>query len=91
MLGGSVAIAICTNMLNHLVKSKLRTVLSPNQLANLLESVSTMKYLPSSSRQAVRDVYAQGYDTQMKILTAFSGVAIVATLMMVERHPRKQL
>jgi hypothetical protein len=91
MLGGSIAIAICANVLNRFVESELSTVLPSDQLAVLLKSVQTMKDLPPSSQQAVRDVYTEGYSTQMKILTAFSGATVLATLMMWERYPRKQL
>jgi hypothetical protein len=91
MLGGSIAIAICTNVLNRFVELELRTILPPSQLASLLESVQTMRDMPPSSQQAVRDVYTEGYSQQMRILTAFSGATVLATLMMCERSPRRQL
>ena len=91
MLGGSIAVAICTNVLNNLVNSNLQAVLSSDQLARLLDSAQTLGTLTPSLQDTVRDVYTEGYSKQLKILTAFSGGAILATLMMWERPLRKQV
>lgn len=88
MLGGSLAVAICTNILSSSVKSKLQTVLTSNQLTDLLQSLQALKTLPESSHGIVRQVFAEAYQKQIKVLTAFSGAAVVITLMMWERHPR---
>lgn len=88
MLGGSVAIAICANVLNNMVEPSLRTALLPNQLADLLKSVQTLESLPLSSQDVVRQVYTGAYQKQLRILTAFSGAAVVAAFMLWEKHPR---
>ena len=61
MLGGSVAIAVCANVLYNMVEPQLRTALLPTQLANLLQSVQTLEYLPLSSQDIVRHAYMGAY------------------------------
>jgi len=91
MLGSSIAIAICTNVLNNQVIADLSTVLSRSQLEQLLQSAQTIATIPPASRETVKHVYAEGYNRQMQVMTAFSGAAVLATLMLWEKRPRKAL
>ena len=88
VLGGSVGLAVCTNVLNDKIKSA-SIFLSPQQLNGLLESAQAIETLPPSFQEALRRIYAAGYNEEMQVLTGFSGAAVVATLIMWERKPRR--
>ena len=90
VLGASVILAICTNVLNNRVTSELAPSLSQTQLAELLQSAESIKSLPPPLQQLVREVYAKGFREQLQVMTAFSAAAILATLMMSEKRPRRQ-
>ena len=89
VLGASVLLSVCTNVLNSRVTTELASQLSPSQLTELLRSAQTIQKLPNTLQQTVRHVYAQGFREQVQVMTAFSAAAILATLMMSERKPRR--
>ncbi|KAL8891707.1 MAG: hypothetical protein Q9192_005711 [Flavoplaca navasiana] len=88
ILGGSIGLAVCTNILNNKVKTA-SSFLSSEQLHGLLESAQTIGLLPSGLQKMVRELYGKGYNQEMQALTAFGGAAVVATLMMWERKLRR--
>ena len=87
-LGGSIGLAVCTNVLNDNVKSK-STFLSLQQLHDLLQSTETIKTLPPYLQEGVRQIYGTGYNKEMQVLTAFGGAAVLATFLMWETKPRR--
>ena len=90
ILGGTIGLSMCTKITNNYAISKLCKVLSPSQLAGILESAQMIKNVPSSAQVLVRQAYAEAFNRQMAALTAFSGAALLSALMMVERRPRWQ-
>lgn len=88
ILGGSIGLAVCTNILNTRVKSASNS-LSPQQLSGLLQSAHTISTLPPNLQETVRQIFGKGYNEQMQALTAFGGAAVLATLMMWEKQPRR--
>ncbi|KAL8901174.1 MAG: hypothetical protein Q9207_005333 [Kuettlingeria erythrocarpa] len=88
ILGGSIGLAVCTNILSSKVKTA-SSFLSPEQLNGLLQSAQTINILPPDSQKMVRHLYGRGYNEQMQVLTAFGGAAILATFMMWEKQPRR--
>lgn len=86
--GGCVGIAVCTNVLNNLVTSRLSSHLSGDQIADVLRLPSSILSLPPTGQSLVRKVYAEGYNQQMRALIAFAGAGLLATLLMWERKPR---
>lgn len=88
ILGGSIGLAVCTNILNNKVKSG-SSFLSPEQLHGLLQSAQLIKTLPPDAQEVVRQVYGKGYNEEMQALTAFGGAAVLATLMMWEKKLRR--
>ena len=90
VLGGSIGLAICTNILNNRVKAKSH-FLSAQQLQELLQSAQTIKTLPLPAQKAVRETFAEGYNEEFQVLIAFAGAAILATLMMWEKKPRRMV
>ena len=88
-LGGAVGIAICTNVLNNMVTSGLQSVLDPEQLSDLLKTAQTLETLPPAVQRIVREIYGEGYNRQLQIMTAFSAASMLATLMMWEKRLRR--
>ena len=88
ILGGSIGLAVCTNILNDKVKSE-STFLSSQQLHSLLQSAEAINTLPSNLQERVRRIYGMGYNKEMQALTAFGGAAVLATLLMWEKKLRR--
>ena len=88
ILGGCLGLAVCINVLNNKIKSG-SLPLTSQQLSDLLKSAQTIKALPLDLQELVRQAFARGYNEEMQILLAFSGAAMLATLLMVERKPRR--
>ncbi|KAK3169217.1 hypothetical protein OEA41_008600 [Lepraria neglecta] len=88
ILGGSIGLAVCTNILKKKVKSA-SSFLSSQQMNDLLQSAQTIKTLPPSLQEAMRQVFGKGYNEEMQALTAFGGATVLATLMMWEKKPRR--
>jgi hypothetical protein len=90
-LGGCVGIAICTNVLNEHVSSTLSNILTPLQLDELLLTVQSIHTFAPSLQEATRQAYAEGYNTQMRVMAAFGGAVMLSTILLWERTPRRQL
>lgn len=88
LIGGSIGIAVCTNILNNKVRSA-SAILSQQQLRDLLRNAQTLESLPPTQQSTVRELFARGYNEETHVLIAFSGAALLATLMMSERKPRR--
>ncbi|KAG8526402.1 uncharacterized protein KY384_000396 [Bacidia gigantensis] len=88
ILGGSIGLAVCTNILNTKIESASGW-LSSKQLSDLLQSAQTIKTLPPNLQQSIRQLFGKGYNEQMQVMTAFGGAAVLAGLMMWEKQPRK--
>lgn len=87
LIGGSIGIAVCTNILNNKLRSA-STILSQQQVRDLLKNTQTLGSLPPTLQRAVRELFARGYNEEMLVLIAFSDATLLATLMMCERKPR---
>ncbi|KAI4225156.1 MAG: hypothetical protein LQ349_007112 [Xanthoria aureola] len=59
ILGGSIGVAVCTNVLNNKVKTA-SSFLSSEQLHGLLESAQTLRLLSPDLQKTVRQVYGKG-------------------------------
>ena len=88
-LGGAIGLAIVTNILNNYLKSKLSIVLSPAQLAGLLETSAVIKTFTPTLQRAVQTVYSEGYNLQMKVLTGFGAAQILGLVVMWEKPVRR--
>ena len=91
MLGGSIGLAACTNIVNNHLASATSGVLSSAQLASLHETASVIATLDPSAQQLVKQAYAVGFNQQMQTMVAFSAAAVLAALLLVEKQPRRQL
>ena len=80
VLGGCIALAICSALLNHWLEVKLQGVVSREEMAELLKSTQYMRGLGQERFEIVRKVYADGYALQMKVMIAFAGAAMVTAM-----------
>lgn len=76
-------------VLNDHVTSKLSTVLGPQELKTISDSLDSIKYLSPDQQDAVRVAFAEGFNRQNIVLTAFSAAAMFSCFGLWERRPRK--
>lgn len=76
--------AVLTNFLGP----ALTAVAGSKELQEISQNLSSIQNLDPAQRQAVRDAFAVGYNKQMQLLTGFSGVAFLVSLLIWERKVR---
>lgn len=89
ILGGAIGVAIATNLLNNYVTSKLSSVLSANQLREVLQSTQVVATLEPALQARVKTAFAEGYNRQVGAMLGFSAAEFVALLLMWEKKPRR--
>lgn len=77
ILGGSLGIAASSAVLGVKTNSELAKVLSPEQLAHL---ASTMSSLPPAQKEAVRHAYTDALRQDMIICCAVTGLGLLFAL-----------
>ena len=81
-MGGVLGLAIVTTVLNGFVRSKLHLYLSQEQIASLLRSAANVNSFAAQDQLLIRDVFAAGYNLQMKIMAGFAAAQIPSSLIM---------
>ncbi|GFF41879.1 hypothetical protein IFM58399_06416 [Aspergillus lentulus] len=89
VLGGTISLAICSTILNNHVKPRILSVVSPEQVQAICDSLSAIKDLTPSQQAAVKRVFAEGYNLQNIFMTAVTALGLITTCFLWERHPRK--
>ena len=84
-MGGLIGLAIVSTVMNSYVTSKLDSILSPQQVSDILSTNSIAASLQPAVQQQVKSVFADGYTLQMKILTGLVAGQIPAALLMWQR------
>ena len=87
-LGASILLSICTNLLTDRVNDDLAPDLQPAELRQLHDAAQTIEKFPPRVQVLARRVYAQVFRDQLYVMLAFSAMALLVTLLMVERKPR---
>lgn len=80
IFGGSLGLSFATIVLNHKLTTELVDILTPAQLRNLEQSLTTILRLNAADRAAVAVVYAASFNSQMRICTYLSAAGIVAAM-----------
>ncbi|RYP71921.1 hypothetical protein DL771_004524 [Monosporascus sp. 5C6A] len=88
VLGGTIGLAISATVLNNHVKPRLATLLTPEQLREISESVGYINTLPDLTRDAARQIFADGYNAQMRAMLYFNVVIFISAVILWERKPR---
>jgi hypothetical protein len=89
VLGGTIGLAICSALLSNHVTSQTAGLLTPARQAALLQSSENIRYLPPELQVSIRQVYAAGYDHQMRVMLYFCVASMVSLLLLVEWPPRR--
>jgi hypothetical protein len=87
ILGAVIGLAISATALSNYVKSRLASVLSPEQLSQLIQSSGSIAQFPPEQAAATRGVYNDAYNLQMRIVMGFAIVSLVVSLLAFRRHP----
>ena len=90
VLGGSIGVAICANILNNHITDQLDGILDPVQMKGLLASAQALALIPPELREVVREAFAASFIQQMQVILGLSSAGFLATLLMVEKRPRFQ-
>lgn len=78
VFGGALGIAIATTVMNSSLTSHLTRTIGPERLAAVLQSTAAIREFPLEMQKTVLKAFAEGYNLQMKILTGFAAVQLVA-------------
>lgn len=92
VLGGTIGLAIGSTVLKNHVRSRLlqsSSSITPRQLQHISDSLAVIDTLPPDQQAAVRTAFAEGYNQQMRVMAVFSGLALLTSLLIWEKKPRK--
>jgi hypothetical protein len=76
-------------VLNNHLSSTLPSLLSTSDIQRISDSLQYINTLPDSTRDTVRQTFADGYNNQLRVMLYFSAVVWVCTLMLWERKLRR--
>ncbi|KAF2177889.1 major facilitator superfamily transporter [Zopfia rhizophila CBS 207.26] len=76
VLGGSIGVSICANILNNRITDRLAGILLSSQIKALLGSAQTVALLPPVVREEVREVFATSFTQQMQAILGLSGAGL---------------
>ncbi|KAI0165367.1 major facilitator superfamily domain-containing protein [Hypoxylon sp. FL1284] len=86
-LGSAIAVAVTAAVGNSWTQNELSGIISAEQFSGILRSAEEIKSLPPDLEQAVRVVFLQGFNLQMRILLGFA-VAGVFTVLLLWKKPQ---
>ncbi|KAK8060029.1 MFS multidrug transporter [Apiospora saccharicola] len=72
VLGGTVGLAISATILNNHLASYLPPLLTPSEMQQVAQALSFVNSLPDATQEAVRQVFTDGYNSQMRVMLYFS-------------------
>ncbi|KIN02299.1 hypothetical protein OIDMADRAFT_103461 [Oidiodendron maius Zn] len=87
VLGGTIGLAIATIIFNHNIAADLSGTLSPKQLLQLQQSITTIFDLDPSQQVKVAVVFANSFNIQMRNCMYLSAAALVVALFTWQRNP----
>jgi MFS-type transporter involved in bile tolerance (Atg22 family) len=82
VMGGVVGLAIVATVLNGYVRAHLTQFLSKGEVDSLLQSAGTVATFTTEVQALIKDVFAKGYNLQMKILAGFAAAQIPSSMLM---------
>ncbi|KAJ5267627.1 hypothetical protein N7478_010435 [Penicillium angulare] len=83
-LGGAIGLAISSNILNGRLAHHLKGILSPHTLHFVLENSNFMEGLSPTVQDAVKQVFADSYSTQLKVMIGFAAAQLPAVLLLIK-------
>lgn len=78
--------------MNSFLTSRLSdSAIGPERLAAVLETTAVIREFPREMQIEVLTAFAEGYNLQMKIMTGFAGVQVLAVGMLWQWKGKKQI
>lgn len=87
-LGGVIGLAVTQAILNSDFKSQLAKFLSTEELKAVLLSTENIKSLSTAHRDMTCRAYGSSANSQMRVVTAFAGAAILTSIFAWQKAPR---
>lgn len=87
MLGGALALAIITAIMNQNLQHTLSGALTVPQLTEVFRTTLSIAQLPEPTRETVRSTFMNCFNMQLRILVGFAAAEVPFTLMMWQKEP----
>jgi hypothetical protein len=87
VLGGAIGLTIATIIFNQLAAEQLTGVLTPSELDQLFRNAESAYSFTLDKQVAVRQVFAQAFNQQLRSCTYVAAVAFVISLFAFSRTP----
>ncbi|KAK0648531.1 major facilitator superfamily domain-containing protein [Cercophora newfieldiana] len=87
VLGGTIALAICSAIFTNYVRDRLTGVITLFEFREIAETLGAINKLGPERVAKVKLAFAEGYRRELQILTGFSCAALAAALFLVSRKP----
>lgn len=87
VLGGCIGLSICTVIFNSHVNQYLGQHLTEQQLAELHRSPLSSLHLPIDLQDLVKNVYADAFVEEIRIMMIICAIMVLVSLFTLERHP----
>ncbi|EPQ63444.1 Bgt-1520 [Blumeria graminis f. sp. tritici] len=87
VLGGSIGLSTANILLNSKIGSELKSVLSPTELQNLRQSISTIINLTPIQQAKTIGVFAHSFNSQMRICLYLSVISVFVALFTWQKNP----
>ena len=84
-MGGAIALAIVTAVINSYIRNRLAGILPPDEIDALLRTTDTFVKLPPALAETVRGIFARGYNLQIQIMIGFSTAQMPVAFLMWQR------
>lgn len=78
-----------STILNGFLSPRLSKLLTPAELQAISDSVQFVNGLPDTIREAVRKVFCDGYNEQLRVMLYFSVGAWLSTLLLWEKKLKR--
>lgn len=75
-------------ILNNHLNSKLRDILTTEQIKEISESLSAISDFTPDEQRAIRLAFSEGYNLQNAFMTVMTALGLVTSLFLMERRPR---
>ncbi|KAI8943272.1 hypothetical protein NX059_001292 [Plenodomus lindquistii] len=86
VIGGALILALTTGVMNNNLEQSLVRIISIEDLGRIVRAVSTIQSLEEPLQTAVKDVFLNEYNTQLRILIGVAAAGVPVALMMWQRE-----
>ena len=87
VFGGSLGVASSFIVLNTMIRDRLESVLTPEELSDFYVSPVATYSFPPVKQLKIREVYIDSFNTSMRVCIGISAVAVIAALCTYQRDP----